>query len=347
MEPYFSDENSEDLSYSDLDALPEFVVDRAREIMSLHIDHNLIACLPPEIGTFVNLVSLDISNNRMKYISNDICQLPQLRTLIARNNAFEVESIPKDFGLLQSLMVLNLSGNNLNEIPMQFTELTELKCLYLGANRIMSVPKEVRNLQCLEILYLGGNALQSVPAEIGLMQSLVSLVLCDNRLESLPSSFISLTNLQSLSLHNNRLSTLPPELIRLNLMELSLRNNPLVMRFVQDMTYEPPSLLELAGRTIKIRNLPYSPEDLPGCLVDYLNSANQCVNPKCKGVYFTSRVEHIKFVDFCGKYRLPLLQYLCSPRCTNAPINASSSTESESDDEALPVATRMKKVLLG
>jgi hypothetical protein len=347
MEPYFSDENSEDLSYSDLDTVPEFLVERAEEILSLHLDHNVLNVLPAEIGAFVNLVSLDISNNRMKYISEDICLLPQLRTLIARNNSLEVESIPKDFGLLRSLMVLNLSGNNLAEIPMQFTELLDLKCLYLGANRISNVPKEVRNLQRLEILYLGGNALQSIPSEVGLMQSLVSLVLCDNRLESLPSSLVSLANLQSLSLHNNRISTLPPEIIRLNLVELSLRNNPLVMRFVQEMTYEPPSLLELAGRTIKMRNIAYSSEDLPACLVDYLDSANHCVNPKCKGVYFTSRVEHIKFVDFCGKYRLPLLQYLCSPRCTATPGHLFSSTESESEDETLPVSSKMKKVLLG
>lgn len=32
------------------------------------------------------------------------------------------------------------------------------------------------------------------------------------------------------------------------------------------------------------------------------------------GVFFDSRVEHIKFVDFCGRYRIPLLQYLCSSR---------------------------------
>ena len=135
----------------------------------------------------------------------------------------------------------------------------------------------------LEILYLGGNVLQSIPSEVGLMQSLVSLVLCDNRLESLPGSLVSLAKLQSLSLHNNRIATLPPEIIRLNLVELSLRNNPLVMRFVQEMMYEPPSLLELAGRSIKMKNIPYSSEDLPGCLVDYLDSANQCVNPRCKG----------------------------------------------------------------
>lgn len=147
MDAYFSDSNSEDLSYAELDTFPEFLVERADEIMSLHFDHNLMSALPAEIGCFVNLISLDVSNNHMKTLSPEICSLPQLRTLIARNNSLTVESIPKDFGLISSLVVVNLSGNHLTELPMQFTELTRLKCLYLGANRISSVPREVAQLQ--------------------------------------------------------------------------------------------------------------------------------------------------------------------------------------------------------
>ena len=130
---------------------------------------------------------------------------------------------------------------------------------------------------------MGGNKLEEIPYEVGLLSNLLSLVLCDNKLESLPSSMTYLQKLESLSLHNNRLSTLPPDIIKLNLVELSLRNNPLVVRFVQDMTYEPPSLLELAGRVVKVKRLKYSPRDLPRNLVEYLNMAQQCVNPKCKG----------------------------------------------------------------
>lgn len=69
----------------------------------------------------------------------------------------------------------------------------------------------------------------------------------------------------------------------MQLQELSLRGNPLVVRFVKDMTYDPPSLLELAGRTIKSRNLTYSMQDLPSHLVTYLDLASKCPNPKCAG----------------------------------------------------------------
>ena len=115
-----------------------------------------------------------------------------------------------------------------------------------------------------------------------------------------------------------------------------MRDNPLVVRFVSDMTHNPPSLLELAARVIKTADIRYDEESLPKNLVEYLNSGHRCVNPKCKGVFFYNRVEHVKFVDFCGKYRLPLLQYLCSRKCV----------ESRDGDEVVSGAM-IRKVLLG
>lgn len=68
-------------------------------------------------------------------------------------------------------------------------------------------------------------------------------------------------------------------------LQLSLRENPLVVRFVQEMNaFKCPSLLELAGRAVKsIPHINPTPEDLPRTLLAYLKSANCCVNPKCKG----------------------------------------------------------------
>lgn len=118
-----------------------------------------------------------------------------------------------------------------------------------------------------------------------------------------------------------------------------MRENPLVVRFVQEISLHPPSMLELAARVIRTSNITFEPHDVPKTLREYLSTAHHCVNPKCRGmngmamsstllsnicvsfdqyidlgVFFDNRVEHIKFVDFCGKYRVPLLQYLCSSR---------------------------------
>ena len=102
----------------------------------------------------------------------------------------------------------------------------------------------------------------------------------------------------------NELTTLPHDLIFLkSLKELSLRENPLVMRFVQEMAFQPASLLELSARVIKLYGHPYEHHGIPHNLVEYLNEARSCLNPRCRGVYFDARVEHVKFVDFCGMYR--------------------------------------------
>ena len=52
---------------------------------------------------------------------------------------------------------------------------------------------------------------------------------------------------------------------------------------LQDLVYNPPSLLELSGRVVKVEKMRYSCEDLPLNLVRYLDSAQRCVNPHCKG----------------------------------------------------------------
>lgn len=340
---YLSD-GAEDLSYGDLTAIPEYLFERSKAIRALSLHHNNIEVLPKSINVFANLITLDISSNNCHKLDDAVVYLKQLRTLIAKNNDIECKTIPKDFSKLRSLEVLNFSANSFTELPPQFTELPRLKALYLGGNVISSITSLIRDMSRLEILYLGGNRLTDIPAEIGQLYNLTSLVLCDNQLQSLPPTLVNLHQLKSLSLHNNKLSTLPSEIVTLNLIELSLRNNPLVVKFVQDLTYEVPSLLEFSARVIKIDKVKYSENDLPKNLLHYLDSCRRCVNPECKGVYFASRVENVKFVDFCGKYRLPLLQYLCSPKCRTSPYVPSSDTDTDDEDTA---KAKLKRVLLG
>lgn len=187
---------------------------------------------------------------------------------------------------------------------------------------------------------------------MGYLRKLRALNLCNNQLESLPCTLNKLSLLHSLSLHNNKLTTLPVELVRLKNLEcLSLRDNPLVVRFVKDMVYDPPSLLELTARYIKNTNVKYTTNDLPPLLVNYLDTARRCVNPICKGVYFDSSVRCVKFVDFCGKYRVPLEQFLCSPhendRWEEMSLSSSGLSSSDEDDEFVKSRDKIRKVLLG
>uniref|UniRef100_A0A6I8PIG0 Leucine rich repeat containing 58 n=1 Tax=Ornithorhynchus anatinus TaxID=9258 RepID=A0A6I8PIG0_ORNAN len=323
----------------------------------LLLPHNGLPALPPGLAArFPHLLLLDLSGNALSALGPELLGLRCLRTLLAKNNRLGGPgALPKGLArapLARSLRVLNLSGNRFRRLPPALLGLTALQSLSLGGNLLHTIPPDIENLTSLEFLYLGGNFIKEIPPEIANLPSLNYLVLCDNKIQSVPPQLAQLHSLRSLSLHNNLLSYLPREILSLvQLQELSLRGNPLVVRFVRDLTYNPPSLLELAGRTIKTRSIAYTPRDLPENLVRYLDLASNCPNPKCGGVYFDCCVRQIKFVDFCGKYRLPLMHYLCSPECSSPCSSAShsstSQSESDSEDEAGVAARRMQKVLLG
>ncbi|XP_045113613.1 leucine-rich repeat-containing protein 58-like [Portunus trituberculatus] len=317
----------------------------------LLLQHNMLLSLPFEITRFSSLVSLDLSNNNLTHVNDFLLQLPDLQALYLQNNNLADDGLPKELHTLTKLRELNLSGNKLTRVLPQLCEVVGLRYLYLGGNEITEILPEIKALQSLQVLHLGGNLLETVPDELGELHQLAALILCDNRLRSLPRVISNLTRLRSLLLHKNNLCCLPVCIVKLRgLAELSLRDNPLVTRFVnscaREIMYNTPSLLELAARVIKLKKLPYTSEDLPRNLVHYLSSGQRCVNPKCKGMYFTSCVEHIKFVDFCGMYRLPLMHYLCSSRCSSKTPDYYRAL-SESDSEEDEPAARMKRVLLG
>ena len=142
----YSREHLEDLSYGTLDTLPECTLQRSTVIHSLKLDNNEITSLPSSIGLFKKLIVLDISANKMSFISDEICQLPKLRTLIAKNNHLTTASFPKGLNSLKSLEVLNVSGNEIENFPPQFTELEKLQVLHMGSNCLKRLPSSIKLL---------------------------------------------------------------------------------------------------------------------------------------------------------------------------------------------------------
>uniref|UniRef100_A0AC35TZ75 Leucine-rich repeat-containing protein 58 n=1 Tax=Rhabditophanes sp. KR3021 TaxID=114890 RepID=A0AC35TZ75_9BILA len=313
-------------------------------IECLIISRNLFEVIPLDVFKFVNLRRLEVCELSLRVIPEEITTLSHLRHLDIRNNC--LQTIPKFLSKLGMLNEINISGNEISTFPEVLFELNHLNTLHLGDNRLEIIPRHIDKIKKLKVLYLGGNRLAEIPDTIGALRQLTCLVLCDNQLTTLPQSLAGLQNLQRLSLHNNLIRTLPPQIIKLeNLHSLSLRNNPLVRKFVDDMAFSPPSLMEIAGRAVR-KNIPCNQINhiLPSALITYLNSAHECVNPHCGGVYFEARFEHIKFVDFCGMYKVPLLQYLCSPKCG---CGCSDNGPHVVGCHNRLTDARMKKVLLG
>ena len=102
---------------------------------------------------------------------------------------------------------------------------------------------------------------------------------------------------------------------------LSLRimfsGNPLINRFVREITYSPPSLLELAGRSVIHHQVDTT--KIPSSLKQRLSHAKCCPNPNCDGVYFDNLYRQVKI---CAKipwlwnfYRLNSLTFAAGTGC--------------------------------
>ena len=145
-ETEYKSEHLEDLSYGNLQTIPDCIFLRANSLHSLQLDNNNITSLPSCIALFKKLIVIDISSNNMTFICDEICQLSKLRTFIAKNNNLTCSSLPKDFGQLKSLEVVNMSGNQIERFPSQLTELSKLRVLQLGGNQIPHLPNTIKNL---------------------------------------------------------------------------------------------------------------------------------------------------------------------------------------------------------
>eukprot|EP00949_MAST-11_sp_MAST-11-sp1_P004719 g4719.t1 len=111
----------------------------------------------------------------------------------------------------QSLIVLNVSFNNLKTISPGIGELSLLRELDASCNHIEALPEEIGKCVRLKKLKINGNRMEILPKAIGNCKMLEELIASENALLELPSSVGNLGVLRLLRLSNNKLSQVPPE----------------------------------------------------------------------------------------------------------------------------------------
>ncbi|KAI6649216.1 Leucine-rich repeat-containing protein 58-like [Oopsacas minuta] len=310
-------------------------------LTKLCLNSNSLIQVPDEIAKLSHLKEFDISNNLIQKISESFGSLEFLTIFTAKNN--KIVELPENLSKLRKLKSLNLAGNLLQKIPIQVCDLARLESLHFGGNLINEIPPEIQHIERLQYLYLGGNQIEKVPVEVGQLRNLLSLNLSSNRITVLPRELDQLKSLESLLLHHNLLHFLPKNIINLeNLLELSLRHNPLVHKFKLKVEKQVPSLVELSCYIIKKLHIPYE-TIIPKYLTNYLDGSKECDNPNCDGVYFETKVKKLQFVDFCGRYRVPLLEYLCNYCEYPSTLDGFSSSGSEDDE---PTKASLKKIIM-
>ncbi|MCG9542918.1 leucine-rich repeat-containing serine/threonine-protein kinase [Vibrio sp. Isolate33] len=121
--------------------------------------------------------------------------------------------------LVDSLEILDLSGNQLSELPHELTQLTNLRIIFASNNLFTHLPDVLGSLPKLEMVGFKTNQIKTVSEE-SLPAQLRWLILTDNAIEVLPNSLGERPRLQKLALAGNQLRALPESMENLSSLEL-------------------------------------------------------------------------------------------------------------------------------
>jgi hypothetical protein len=131
-----------------------------------------------------------------------------------------LRELPREvFSLADSLEVLDLSGNALQDLPDDLHRLRRLRVLFCSDNRFTLLPEVLGRCEHLEMVGFKANHITEVPAN-ALPARLRWLTLTDNRITALPEALGQRPRLQKLMLAGNRLTQLPASLAACERLEL-------------------------------------------------------------------------------------------------------------------------------
>ena len=123
------------------------------------------------------------------------------------------------FDLVDSLQILDLSGNALTSLPDDLPRLRQLRVIFGSGNQFTELPDVLGQCPRLQMVGFKANQIRRVSAN-ALPPQLRWLILTDNQIEVLPAVLGDCSHLQKLMLAGNRLQQLPAQLVQCQQLEL-------------------------------------------------------------------------------------------------------------------------------
>jgi Leucine rich repeat len=155
--------------------------------------------------TPLNLTFLDLSQLDLSDLPPEIGCFTQLKTLNLKHN--QLVELPDQIGLLTQLEKLSLASNRLEQLPAIFNKLSHLDKLDLYQNRLEKLPKSVKQLTSLRTLYIHENLIPRLPS-IRNLSNLEYFSFKNGFLKRVPRNFEKLTKLKEIDLSHNELKQL-------------------------------------------------------------------------------------------------------------------------------------------
>ncbi|XP_020144492.1 leucine-rich repeat-containing protein 40 isoform X3 [Microcebus murinus] len=172
------------LDYSDKQTplIPDEVFDAVKSniITSVNFSKNLLCEIPKRIIELKEMVSdVNLSFNKLSFISLELCMLQKLTFLDLRNNV--LNSLPEEMESLIRLQVINLSFNRFKILPEVLYRILSLETVLISNNQIGSVDaQKMKTMENLTTLDLQNNDLLHIPPELGNCVHLRTLLLDGN-----------------------------------------------------------------------------------------------------------------------------------------------------------------------
>lgn len=164
-----------------------------------------------------------------------------------------LRELPRElFALVDTLEVLDLSGNQLSILPDDLTRFGQLRVLFASNNPFTELPRVLGRMPKLEMvgfkacqirtvaadslppqlrwLILTDNQITELPDTLGERPRLQKLMLACNQLQTLPRGLAHSPRLELLRLAGNRFTALPPEVLAMPALAwLAMAGNPMTL----------------------------------------------------------------------------------------------------------------------
>lgn len=226
-------------------------------------DNLLSGSLPTSINDLASLKSIIFDGNNFSGSLPDFQGAPSLTLISMKNNNFSGSTIPKDWGALADLEVIDLTGCGLaGVLPSELSGCEFLDELRLSGNFLMGkLPSSLGDLDFLRVLELSGNRFSDeIPPEIGGMVSLQTFDLSDNDFSGvLPSELANLTSLKNLYLNGNSFEGAFPDAMKniTSYEKIYLQNNN--FESIPDFSAAQDNLIELKAESNKLQFISLEP----------------------------------------------------------------------------------------
>ena len=152
---------------------------------------------------------------------------------------------PEIFELADSLEILDLSGNALNDLPSDLYRLKKLRIIFCSNNQFTHLPEVLGQCENLSMIGFKANKIKYIAENALPTRTLRWFIVTDNALKKVPDALGDCSHLQKLMLAGNQLSRLPTRMANCHALEL-LRISANQFTALPDFLFDLPYLTWLA-----------------------------------------------------------------------------------------------------